>query len=298
MRVLITGVSGFVGQNLSRYFKNHGILYSSISLRNSLTKFQIDDSVDVVIHLAGKAHDLQKGVDENEYFNVNTQLTKELFDKFNISKAEKFIFISSVKAIADTVQGVLYEDDKPNPKTAYGKSKLAAEEYLLKNQHSKKKLYILRPCMIHGPNNKGNLNLLYDLISKGIPYPLGAYTNQRSLLSIDNLCFIINEIIKRQDVPSGVYNVSDEDYFSTIQIVNIIASTLERKVKIIPVPKIIINIIAKLGDIAKIKLNTENLKKLTEDFKVSNDKIRKALGSNLPISGKKGLEITIKSFKN
>ena len=85
------------------------------------------------------------------------------------------------------MQGILTEDTIPNPKTHYGISKLQAENYILDQKLPEgKRVYILRPCMIHGPGNKGNLNLLYTLVKKGFPWPLGAFENQRSFLSIDN----------------------------------------------------------------------------------------------------------------
>ena len=118
--------------------------------------------------------------------------------------------MSSVKAVADEVVGVLDESVIPSPVTAYGKSKLAAEKYLLSQKPSKgKRVYILRPCMIHGPGNKGNLNLLYNFVKKGIPYPFGSFENKRSFVSIDNLCFVIKELIENKNITSGVYNISD-----------------------------------------------------------------------------------------
>jgi nucleoside-diphosphate-sugar epimerase len=114
-----------------------------------------------------------------------------LYDQFLQSKAKKFIYISCVKAAADTVDGVLTEDVLPNPVTAYGKSKLMAENYISANIPADKQVYILRSCMIHGPGNKGNLNLLHGIVKKGISYPFGAFKNVRSFLSIENICFVI-----------------------------------------------------------------------------------------------------------
>lgn len=82
-----------------------------------------------------------------------------------------FIFFSTAKAAADRVEGVLTEDVVPSPVGPYGESKIKAEEYILGNfpAGNDNRVYILRPCMIHGPGNKGNLNLLYSVVSKGIP---------------------------------------------------------------------------------------------------------------------------------
>jgi nucleoside-diphosphate-sugar epimerase len=201
-RIYITGSSGFVGLNLIRYL---GPFYTFNKFKkNSLIKINHD----IVIHLAGKAHDLKRVSSSDEYYKVNTDLTKGVFDAFIESKAKVFITLSSVKAVADEVDGELSEEVIPNPVTHYGKSKLLAEQYILSLPIPEdKRVYILRPCMIHGPGNKGNLNLLYSLVSKGFPWPLGLFENSRSYLSLENLCFIIKELIEREDIPSGVYNV-------------------------------------------------------------------------------------------
>ena len=73
--------------------------------------------------------------------------------------------------------------------------------------------------MIHGPNNKGNLNLLYSFVKKNIPYPFGSFENKRSFVSIDNLCFVIKELIENKEIPSGVYNISDDQTLSTNELV-------------------------------------------------------------------------------
>ncbi|MGD4786433.1 NAD-dependent epimerase/dehydratase family protein, partial [Xanthomonas citri pv. citri] len=127
--------------------------------------YQLDDDADAIIHLAGKAHDTKNTSEESDYYQINTELTKVLFDKFLQSDIKDFIFFSSVKAAADTVEGVLTEEVEPNPKTPYGDSKIKAEQYLLSQElPSGKRVIIIRPCMIHGKGNKGNLNLLYKVV--------------------------------------------------------------------------------------------------------------------------------------
>ena len=154
----------------------------------------------------------------------------------------------------------LTEDCIPNPITHYGKSKLLAEQYILSKEIPLgKRVYILRPGMIHGPGNKGNLNLLYKIVSRGIPWPLGAYENKRSFCSIDNLCFIIQELIENENIPSGVYNVADDEPQSTNELISLIAVSQGRKTRIWNLPKSIINSIAKFGNLIKLPLNTERL---------------------------------------
>jgi nucleoside-diphosphate-sugar epimerase len=291
MSVFITGSSGFVGKSfLINFSDEKSILWkrgNEININSAL----------VVMHLAGKAHDLKKASNADEYYQVNTELTKKVFDAFLDSDAKVFITLSSVKAIADEVLGELNEEHIPHPITHYGKSKLLAEQYILSKEIPLgKRVYILRPCMIHGPGNKGNLNLLYKLASKGIPWPLGTFENKRSFCGIDNLMFIIKELIEREDIPSGVYNIADDEALSTNDVISILAESQNKKPKIWNVPKEVIKSLAKFGDVFRLPLTTERLQKLTESYVVSNHKIKTAIGKPLPVSSKEGLLKTFKSF--
>lgn len=298
MKITITGGTGFVGTNLQEYLKTSYDVKLMSARYKANQLFEID--TDVLIHLAGKAHDLKNVSKPEEYYEANYELTKQLFDGFLKSDASIFIFMSTVKAAADKVKNTLTEDVKPNPKTHYGIAKQQAEEYILNQELPTGKLvYVLRPCMIHGPRNKGNLNLLYKLVEKNVPWPLRAFENERSFLGIENLCFVIEKIIEKKDIESGIYNIADDQFLSTTDLVRIISSTSNKKNLSIAIPKPIINGIAKIGDLIKLPLNSETIQKLTENYRVSNQKIKDAIGiDKLPITAKQGLEKTIKSFIN
>jgi len=297
MNVTITGVSGFVGQNLSKYLEENNCNITGLSLRNN---WKLIANSDAILHLAGKAHDTSNTSADEEYLGANTELTKKLFDEFLRSDIRDFIYFSSVKASADTVDGILDEEHTSDPKTPYGRSKLLAEQYLLsKDLLEDKRLFIIRPCMIHGPGNKGNLNLLYKVVEKGIPWPLAAFENERSFLSIDNLNFLILQILKDKSIQSGIYNFADDKSISTNDLIKIIGKASGRKSKLWRLPSGMITSAAKLGDTLKLPLNSERLKKLTESYQVSNEKIKNALHiKKLPVSAEEGLFKTIKSFKN
>ena len=304
MNNIITGIKGFVAGNLKKYliFRNKQVIgVSRTPLSDDLGYDEI--SIDIMnksksfIHLAGKAHDLKRTLEAKDYFKVNTELTKNLFDQFLISDCEVFIYMSSVKAVADVVDGVLTEDVVSNPISVYGQSKLAAETYILsKKIPDNKRVYILRPCMIHGPNNKGNLNLLYSFVSKGIPYPFGKYINKRSFVSVENVCFIINELIDNAKIESGIYNLADDLSLSTIDLVKTMSEVTNKPIKILKLPKLFVRFLAKVGDFLPIPINSERLLKLTENYVVSNLKIKKAIQKKLPLSSKEGIKKTITSF--
>jgi len=295
-KIIITGSSGFVGKNLSDYLSINFFSIEKISLRNLNWKNNL--SGDAIIHLAGKAHDTKNTSKASEYFEVNTNLTRELFDEFLKSDIKDFIYFSSVKAVADEVSEILYEDINPNPQTPYGQSKLKAEEYILSKEIPEgKRVFIIRPCMIHGPGNKGNLNLLYNVVNKRVPYPLAAFYNERSFLGIDNLNYLVKEILENKEIPSGIYNFADDEVLSTNKLIEIISATANKKNLSIAIPKTLINVIAKFGDLIKFPLNSETIQKLTENYRVSNEKIKLAIGiDKLPFTARQGLEKTIKSF--
>jgi len=298
-KIIITGSSGFIGKNLSVFLKDNGFTIDMLNLRDKDWKKHINIDGDAVIHLAGKAHDTENASNPEEYFRVNTDLTIELFNEFLRSESRDFFYFSSVKAVADSVEGVLDENTKPNPLTPYGKSKLKAEQYILDaDLPAGKRVLIIRPCMVHGPGNKGNLNLLYKIVEKSIPWPLAAFENKRSFLNIDNLNFIIAAILKQKDIPSGVYNVADDNSLSTNELIQTVNLALGKKPKLWKISKSIIENMAGIGDRLRLPLNSERLKKLTESYVVSNQKIKSALGiEKLPLSAEEGLIKTIKSFK-
>lgn len=308
--------------------------------------------VDAVIHLAGKAHDTQNASDPKSYFEVNVGLTKQMLESaigswqsasgkgdgsrqdaktqrgeinnvpaFHDSNTpvKKFLLFSSVKAVADRVEGVLTEEAVPNPQTPYGRSKLEAEREVLKCESSEVRelgatanraneddfrtlellnfrTYILRPCMIHGPGNKGNLNLLYGVVRKGVPWPLGAFENRRSMASIDNVCAVVEGLLAG-DAPSGVYQVADDEPLSTNELIQLIAASVGRKARLWKVPVRWVQKMARMGDSLHLPLNSERLKKLTESYVVSNEKVKRALGWKImPLSAREGMRKTLESF--
>lgn len=310
MKILITGIHGFVGSNIvkamGRKHEIYGLDIVAPEKEGVVKTFSWSDfdedkvvQVDAIIHLAGKAHDLKKTSGPEVYFKVNTGLTKKVYDWFLKSSAKKFIFFSSVKAAADFVPGdILTEDIVPNPVGPYGESKIKAEEYILSHPVADKQVYIMRPCMIHGPGNKGNLNLLYGVVKRGIPWPLGVFENHRCFTSIDNLCFVIEGLLAK-DVASGIYNMCDDEALSTNDLITVICKALGKKTHIWYLPKGLMNVMSRIGDILHLPLNSERLTKLTENYVVSNTKIKKALGvDKMPIRAEEGLTQTIKSFVN
>lgn len=316
MKILITGIHGFVGSNLVNALKKEHTLYGvdivapvKEGVEKTFSWKDVDDNaippMDAIIHLAGKAHDTKNRAAAQVYFDVNTGLTQKIYDYFLKSEAKRFIFFSSVKAAADKVPGdVLTEEVVPAPKGPYGESKIKAEEYILKNEalrtrneeSASKRVFILRPCMIHGPGNKGNLNLLYGVVSKGIPWPLGAFENRRTFTSIDNLCFVVEGLLTK-DVQSGIYHMADDEALSTNELIEVMCEAMGKKAHIWKINRSLMEGVASIGTTLHLPLNEERLGKLTENYVASNAKIKKALGiERMPVRAKDGLKKTILSF--
>ena len=316
-RLLITGVHGFVGSNLVAALKGDNTIYGldivapeKDGVKKTYSWEDLENNtippVDAIIHLAGKAHDLKNKSASDIYFKINTDLTKKIFNYFTANRdIHKFIFFSSVKAAVDKVpDDILTEDVTPCPVGPYGESKVRAEEYILDRLKEAPQLYgdrdviILRPCMIHGPGNKGNLNLLYGVISKGIPWPLGAFENKRTFTSIDNLSFVIEKLLSMK-VESGIYNMADDEALSTNELIDVMCKAMGKKSHIWNLPKGMIRFGARTGDVLHLPLNTFRLDKLTENYIVSNEKIKRALNiESMPVNARDGLTETIRSFQN
>lgn len=310
MNILITGIHGFVGSNLVEALSKQHILYGldiivpdkkGVVQTFSWADLDNDDipQVDAIIHLAGKAHDTKNQSKAEIYFQINTDLTKKIYDYFLRKPIAKFIFFSSVKAAADFVVGdELTEDVIPIPVGPYGESKIRAEEYIQSKWPENKQVYILRPCMIHGPGNKGNLNLLYSVVKKGIPWPLGDFENRRTFTSIDNLCYVVDGLLTK-NVASGIYHMADDEALSTNEVIRIICEAENKHAHIWKVNKSWIRTCAKVGESFHLPLTLERLAKLTENYVVSNKKIKNALGiQQMPVSARDGLIKTIESFHN
>lgn len=324
MNILITGIHGFVGSNLVIALREYHTLYGldiTAPEKEGVVKtfawkdieptsfpMQFLPKFDTIIHLAGKAHDTKNQSASQVYFDINTGLTQKIFDFFLESSAKKFIFFSSVKAAADSVVGdMLTEDVIPTPVGPYGESKIAAEEYILSKLRSEdgelkvamqrdKRVYILRPCMIHGPGNKGNLNLLYNVVKKGIPWPLGDFENKRSFTSIDNLCYVVEGLLTK-DVASGIYHMGDDEALSTNELIALMCEAMGKKPHIWKMNRKMMEGCAGLGTLLHLPLNTERLRKLTENYVVSNEKIKSALGiDRMPVRAADGIMKTIRSF--
>lgn len=294
--VYLTGASGFIGANLQRLLPDLGVQRIVTVARSgaaldyeAFTQATLEPG-SAVVHLAGKAHDLRGEDGAEQYETANVALTERVYETFRTSAAEVFVFASSVKAVADSVDGVLQHDAQPHPSTLYGRSKLRAERHLADHQpRPHQRVHVLRLCLVHGPGVKGNLALLDRLVAAGLPYPLGAFENRRSILSVDNLAYVVSCAFDGR-LPPGTYNVADDEPLSTPEMVRILAHAHGGKANILRLPPGLIQALAKIGDRLPVGIGSDRLSKLTESYVVDTAPLLHVLGvDHLPLAARAGL---------
>lgn len=300
MKIIITGSSGFVGLNLMSFLSQQRFELSPLRLRSenvaSLTAADLE--ADAIIHSGGIAHDLKGVRAEEDYQRDNTWLSIQLIDKFLRSNASDLIFISSVKALADTATEVIDERYKASPTTAYGVSKYKVEQYINALTLPKgKRIFILQPTLMYGAGCKGNLASLHKFVSKKMPYPFGAFSNRRSMLNVKNLGFVIAELLKDRSIPGDRFLVADDEPQSTSGLIHEIATAMDMKPRMINIPRFVISALAKVGDVSFLPLNSSMLSKLVDDLIVDNSKIKKVLHiDSMPYAISSGIKDMIDSM--
>ena len=300
MNILLTGSTGFVGQNFLKYLsegkKNFQVFAISRKHENQKLDNVIwlkydfdfatilnDNNINIVIHLAGKAHDTKNIAASDEYFKVNYEMTKQLFDAFRVSNANKFIFLSTIKAVGDNKTYVQNSLDLTEPQTPYAQAKRKAEIYIQNTiLPASKSFYVLRPCLIYGEGVKGNLATLVQFAKKGIPYPFAAFENKRSYLSVDNLSLLFCKLIE-YNYSSFTLNIANDDPIGTQELIEILATKLSKKVSKLTIPESLVEFLATIGDyLPFMPINSEKLKKITESFVVDTAEMNKLLGFSFP----------------
>ena len=298
-KIIVTGASGFIGLNLIDYIKKN---INSTSIQTIKLRYNLKQSFsfksNVIIHLAGIAHDSSNNINEKKYFESNYLLTKQLFDYFKKSNSKIFIYFSSTKVVSDSKNDVITENSTLDPIGPYSKSKYLSEKYILsQNIMEDKKVYILRPSMVYGKYNKGNLNLLFNYLKHFFFWPLGIYKNKRTYCSIENINFIIENLLKKK-IKSGIYNICDDNSISTNNLIKIISRILNKRIYILKFPKIFINNIFRIIGYFGLSYNLDFLHKIVGNYEVSNAKIKKELKlKNLPTNTIDSFKSTFRSFK-
>jgi len=224
--VLITGANSYVGTNVEKWLMKEPDKFhvETLDMKDPNWKNFDFSKFDVVFHVAGIAHVSQKNSMKDIYYKVNRDLTIETADKAKASGANHFIFMSSM-IVYNSRETRITKDAVPNPENFYGRSKLEAEEGLLKLQDKNYLITILRPPMIYGPNSKGNFEKLLKFSKKAFVFP--KISNKRSMLYIDNLCRIVEKVIEEKK--SGIFHPKNNESVSTYVIVKNVRRIINKK---------------------------------------------------------------------
>jgi nucleoside-diphosphate-sugar epimerase len=259
MKILLTGTTGFIGKKLIQELLNKDFELSSIlrnkadDFPNDIQQFVIGDfskhadysnaltDIDCVIHLAGKAHvvDKSKASVLDEFRLINTDLTLNLARQAATAGVKRFIFLSSIRVNGSKNTKPFLEDDVPNPQEPYAISKHEAEQGLFKlAEKTDLEVVIIRPPLVYGENAPGNFGRLMNWASKKhpMPLPLGLVSNSRSLVAIDNLVDFIITCVIHKNSANEVFLISDREDLSTTQLLRKIAKAFNKKIFLLPVP--------------------------------------------------------------
>lgn len=239
-KILLTGATGFIGKRFVEM--NHERFdIRTVSFQNVDCACGIDFyEITAVVHLAGIAHQMTK-IDDQIYFDINHKKTLELAREAKALGVQHFVFASTVKVYGEETADAPLDEHSPTlPNDAYGKSKLAAEQDLLKLADEKFTVSIVRLPLVYGPRVKGNVLRLLQLFSKNYPMlPLGGIENQRSMVFVDNLVELFNQILKRK--MGGVFIAGDREPISTSRLNELIIKYLTSRTRLVAMPKILIS---------------------------------------------------------
>jgi nucleoside-diphosphate-sugar epimerase len=303
-RVLVTGATGFIGTHLVGALRAGRASVTALDLDVSKAGTPGDgvdwvrgdlfdrdclaralQGVDTIIHLVAKTHDFSTVEDEAEYHRINVIGTRRLLEACRPDSVRHVVYFSSVKAMTEESEGILDETFPPRPTTAYGRTKLAAEEAVRQAGLAKGfKTTTLRLPMVYGPGNRGNVYRMISAVDRGRFAVIGRGENRRSMVYVKNVVEATLAVARRRDLPGDVYLVTDGTDYTVRELYEAIARGLGRKPMPFGIPPFAAGLLALLGDAGgrltgrSLPFNTGALAKLTGDLRFSSERIRREAG--------------------
>jgi UDP-glucose 4-epimerase len=229
--ILITGTNGYLGNSFINQYQNK-YTFERFSLLNQKIEDIDFDNIDTILHCAALVHQKVEHSYE-KYYEINVDYSVKLAKLAKQNGVKQFLFISTI-AVYGANEEKLNENTNCDPITPYGKSKLEAEKQLVELNDDSFIVSIIRPPMIYGKNAPGNIDSLVKLVKKLPIIPLGRIKNKRSFMSIQNLCYLINEVMTQQK--AGMFLASDDESLSTSNLIKLISKNLDKKVYLIKIP--------------------------------------------------------------
>ena len=323
MRVLVTGATGFVGRHLVPALERAGHSLS-LPLRESgaearLPKTMAPDArrtslvgnvdaqtdwrealrdVDAVIHLAARAHVLDKTAEDEEAFmRVNAHGTSRLVEQSVDAGVRRFVLMSSIGAVTGASESLVTLGTPCKPETPYGRSKLAAERALIDRCRATTMAWtILRPTLVYGPGNPGNMGRLVGLVRRGLPLPLGDVANRRSFTFVENLADATTIALTHRNAANAVFLLGDGEDLSSAELIRRIAALTGSRTRLVSVPMPFVRGFARAADAVaeatgwSLPIDSATVRRLESSLYVDIEPLREKLGWTPPIDVEEGLQ--------
>ncbi|HEX6965393.1 MAG TPA: NAD-dependent epimerase/dehydratase family protein [Gemmatimonadaceae bacterium] len=315
--ILVTGATGFLGCNVCEHFVRNGstvrallrsrnahvlrdtvpIVAADLNDRDSLCRAL--QCVDTVVHLAARVHVMRDTTTDPlaEFRRVNVDGTRALLEAAIAQGVQRFVFVSSVKAMGESADDALTEEMHAAPSDPYGVSKLEAEQ-LVSDMARAAGIHapILRLPLVYGAGMKANMLRLFDLVDRGFPFPLGRVQNKRSLAYVGNVVHAIRAVLGSPAAAHETFFVSDGEDVSTPELIRLIARSIGKPARLLPVPVSLMRAAGRVGDllatVAPVPLSTPVLDRLLGSLTVDSSKLRRITGYVPPFSVAEGMHIT------
>lgn len=255
-KIVITGASGFVGRALAERLQCDGEQVLGIcrgdrdlsfpivtipSLEDPWALRKTLNGAEIVVHCAARAHVMQDTAEDplSVFRKINRDMTLAVARKSAESGVRRFVFLSSIKVNGESTsgRGPFRPDEQACPEDPYGFSKLEAEQGLIEiASETGMEVVIIRPPLVYGPGVKGNFASMMRLVKKGLPLPLGAVHNKRSLVALDNLVDLIVTCIDHPDGANQVFLAGDGEDLSTTELLRAVAVAMGKPSRLLPLP--------------------------------------------------------------
>ena len=313
-QVLVTGANGFVGRALCRALADGGHAVTGLVRQAGGCLNDVHEWVNVgkdfegietawpqslspesVVHLAARVHVLNDAADPDAAFReTNVEGALRVAEAAFHNGARRFVFVSSIKAVAEVDSGrPLREDDPPAPQDAYGRSKYAAEQALFRfGQETGLDVVIVRPPLVYGPEVRANFLRLMDAVWKGMPLPLGSVGAKRSLVYVDNLADALARCATDPRAAHQCFHIADGDDPTVAGLVRSLGRHLQRSARLVPLPTSWLRVAGRLTH------RSPQVERLIGSLQVDSGRIRSVLGWQPPYSIDDGLAATARWYRS
>jgi nucleoside-diphosphate-sugar epimerase len=283
MKLLVTGSNGFIGNYFINTYGDTYDIQKFSFLHDDFNTLDLN-TTETILHLSALVHQMG-GASEEEYERVNVTQTLDLAKKAKQSGVKHFVFMSTVKVYGEESDSVYTEISPCNPTDSYGKSKLKAEYKLQELENKTFKISIIRTPIVYGYGVKANIRSLIGLIKRTPILPLLGTENERSMVYIGNVCYLIHEVITQKQ--HGIFLAADDHPLSTAALMKLIAKKLDKKIYFVKIPFL---------EMALKKLKPSFYKRLFKSLKVDNSVTQKNLNLSNPYSSEEGISLMLRNI--